>query len=293
MTELLDSESQRVTTQSNVVSVVIPTYNCKEYVCDAIDSALAQTYSNIEVIVVDDGSTDETGEMLESRYGERIKYIYQRNGGPASARNRAIKESRGELIAFLDADDLWMPDKLDQQIPAFKAETHLVGCCQQSESDGRTIEIGFDELALKNRFSNSGVMVRRSALEQVGLLDERPEFRAVEDWDMWLRLAKVGQLLLLQRNLIILRVTENSISGPTQAERMLRNETAVLKKHLQGRPVLYGRALSNCYRSAAWAFIECHKKRKALWSIFWSYLLFPWNILDRRRLGLLFKIVVS
>lgn len=274
-----------------LVSVIIPTFNSKQYVCDAIDSALAQTYRDIEIIVVDDGSADGTGDLLKDKYGGRIKYIYKENGGPASARNLGIKNTKGEFIAFLDADDLWEPDKLSEQIHAFKPETLMVGCLQQSCNDGLTQAIGFEKLALRNCFPNSGVVARRSAIEKAGWFDERPEFRAVEDWDMWLRLARAGQLLLLQRNLIILRVTENSISAPTQAEKMLRNETAVLKKHLAGRLFLYCRALSNCYLSAAWAFSTQGQNMKALQCMLSCFLFYPITFFQKKKLGLLLKIV--
>src|SRR5262245_23003010 len=97
-----------------LISVIIPTYNSARFVIDAVESALAQSYPSLEVIVVDDGSSDDTQERLGPWEG-RIKYFYQPNSGPAKARNRGIKEARGDLIAFLDADDQWLPEKLNKQ----------------------------------------------------------------------------------------------------------------------------------------------------------------------------------
>ena len=100
-----------VNNREPLVSVIIPTYNSSQYIKEAIDSVLAQTYKNFEIIVIDDGSTDNTKEVL-APYLSVIKYIYKNNGGPASARNRGIKEANGEFVAFLDADDVWKPDRL-------------------------------------------------------------------------------------------------------------------------------------------------------------------------------------
>ena len=94
------------------VSVIIPTYNRKDYIAEAIDSVLNQTYTNYEIIVVDDGSTDGTGELLRKRYGDKIRFFYKENGGCASARNYGIREARGEYVVFLDSDDKYLPEKL-------------------------------------------------------------------------------------------------------------------------------------------------------------------------------------
>src|ERR1039457_5929793 len=98
-----------------LVSVIMPTYNRGYVVGEAIESILNQTYDNIEVVVVDDGSTDNTQEKLKE-YGDRIRVVYQRNSGPAAARNRGIRAARGEIIAFLDSDDVWLPTILERQV---------------------------------------------------------------------------------------------------------------------------------------------------------------------------------
>src|SRR5678815_4002115 len=97
------------------VSVIIPTFNCARFLCQAINSALSQTYTDYEIIVVDDGSTDETGNLI-TQYGSKIVYLYQSNGGVSSARNLALSRSSGEFIAYLDADDLWYPKKKKKQV---------------------------------------------------------------------------------------------------------------------------------------------------------------------------------
>ena len=102
-----------------LVSVIIPTYNCGKYVVDAIESVLKQTYGHIEIVVIDDGSTDDTRSILDP-YFDRIRYIYQENKGLANARNKGIREAKGEYIAFLDADDRWLSGKIELQIKCFK-----------------------------------------------------------------------------------------------------------------------------------------------------------------------------
>ncbi len=275
-----------------LVSVIIPTYNASKYVCDAVESALAQTFEKIEIIVVDDGSNDGTAELLNQNYGDQITYIYKENGGPASARNLGIKQSHGEIIAFLDADDLWKPDKLEQQLASFGEISLLIGSGEKTKNDGSVEKITFEKLVLKNRFTNSGVVVRRSAFVEIGLFNERQEFIAVEDWDMWIRLSKTGEVVLLHRDLITIRLTDESISAPSQADKMLSNERVVLRKHLAGRPILYARALSARYFSAAWAFNECCERSKALLCILLSLWVFPMNFFNRQHVGLFVKIIL-
>jgi glycosyltransferase involved in cell wall biosynthesis len=111
------------------VSVVIPTYERAGKVQKTIESALAQTFSDYEVIVVDDGSTDGTGQLLAEKYGDRIRYYYQVNQGVSVARNRGVEEARGEWIAFLDSDDLWEPEKLELQLKALEQMGPQCGAC--------------------------------------------------------------------------------------------------------------------------------------------------------------------
>src|SRR5947209_13220762 len=103
------------------VSVIIPTYNHGRFIADAIESVLAQTYPVSEIIVVDDGSTDETQEVVE-KFGEKVRYIEQANAGVSAARNTGIENSDGDLVAFLDADDTWLPEKIEKQVAKFGAD---------------------------------------------------------------------------------------------------------------------------------------------------------------------------
>ena len=183
---------------SPLVSVIIPTYNRGWIIGEAVDSVLAQEYPNTELIVVDDGSTDATDAVLAA-YGDRIRLLRQKNRGVSAARNAGIRAAAGELIAFLDSDDLWLPAKLGRQVAFFQQHPDAVAC-QTEETWIRNgvrvnpgkrhrkpsgmIFIPSLELCL---VSPSAVMIRRELFDQVGLFDE--DLPACEDYDMWLRIS--------------------------------------------------------------------------------------------------------
>ncbi|HEX7190041.1 MAG TPA: glycosyltransferase [Thermoanaerobaculia bacterium] len=181
------------------VSVIIPAYNYGRYIAEAIDSALAQTLPPVEVIVVDDGSTDTTAEVL-ARYGDRIQVVRQTNQGVAAARNRGIRMAQGEYIAFLDADDIWKPRKLELQIARFEADPSLglVRCdIEAFDASGRIEtrvqqEEGYVASALL-RFeaginpAASTIVVPKWVAEEIGGFDVR--LPPSEDWDFCYRVA--------------------------------------------------------------------------------------------------------
>jgi glycosyltransferase involved in cell wall biosynthesis len=179
------------------VSVVIPVFNSAHLVGTALTSVFAQTFSDFEVIVVDDGSEDydELNTTLAA-WAERILYIRQPNGGPASARNAGIARATGELVAFLDADDEWLPEKLARQVEYFQRypetgllHTAVVGDTSSVPALPAAPRQMFCELFHTAFFVNTlTVMVPRRALIEVGGFDERREIH-VEDWDLWLRIA--------------------------------------------------------------------------------------------------------
>ena len=182
-----------------LVSVVIPTYNQAALLVEAVESALAQTYPNREVIVVDDGSTDDTAaRMAPYAEGGRVRYLVQKNRRQAAARNADIRAAQGELIAFLDHDDLWAPDKLVRQVPLFeRPEVGLVySGAVEIDPDGNVLwEKGsekfcrgriFDRLLFDHFITNSTVVVRRACLDRSGLLDDA--LFAVADIHLWLRI---------------------------------------------------------------------------------------------------------
>ena len=189
------------------VTVIIPAYNAGRTITAALQSVFSQTYRDYEVIVVDDGSTDDTALRI-AEWGDRVTCVRQLNGGPASARNAALRHSRGPLVAFLDADDVWLPRKLERQVAYFTRfpETGLLhSAAIVSPTPTQTVLDTLDAVpldALGDPPSNAycdlfhgrleintlTVMIRRDVLTEVGGFDERRELH-VEDWDLWLRIA--------------------------------------------------------------------------------------------------------
>lgn len=282
-----------------LVSVVIPAYNSSAYIKEALESVFKQTYANIETIVVDDGSTDNTKDVVGPYMG-RIKYIYKANGGPASARNLGIKHSKGEYIAFLDADDMWLGGKLEYQIKEIRNGIGLVGAGAQGIGcyHGRARDISLYTLLNKNTFSNSGVLVKRECFDKVGLFDDRHEFRAVEDWDMWLRIARQYKVIYLDLPLVRIRQNPYGISSAGNADKMLRNELCVLKKLFSDKSIktswpLKRKAYSCRYYSAAVAYREARKIPEARKHALKAIMLYPLNFMDMRRLGLAVKAILG
>ncbi len=196
-----------------MVSVIIPTYNRARFLRQAICSVLLQTYHPFEIIVVDDGSTDETPRIIT-----RYPVIYHRKPqreGPAAARNRGLRLARGKLVAFLDSDDLWLPEKLARQVEFFAKHPEAVAV-QPEEiwlKAGRRIHpqrkhrkpngYFFDRAVKLCLVSPSGVMLRRRVFEEIGLFDE--EFPVCEDYELWLRLAARYPVYLIPEPLVIKR----------------------------------------------------------------------------------------
>ncbi|MFO7752407.1 MAG: glycosyltransferase [Desulfobacteraceae bacterium] len=185
-------------TSKPLVSAVIPTFNRGWTVCRAIDSVLTQDYPNIETIVVDDGSLDDTGEKL-SPYAGRISLIKQENRGVSAARNTGIRASSGEFVAFLDSDDLWKTRKISSQA-AFFAEHRDALICQTEEiwiRNGKRVNPGrkhkkpsgmiFEDSLHMCLVSPSAVMMKRSVFAGKGMFDEN--LPACEDYDLWLRIS--------------------------------------------------------------------------------------------------------
>ncbi len=186
-----------------LVSIVIPTYNQAQYLKECLDSVIAQSYDNWEAIVVNNYSEDDTIDVVESYHDERIKLVnYHNYGCIAASRNEAIRQAKGELVAFLDSDDLWEPDKLKTCVKNMIPEVGLV--CHQLRffKDGQTLnklKIGpeknatFDKLLYRaNCLTPSAVVVRNELLEKLGSFNEDDKTITAEDYDLWLKLAQAG-----------------------------------------------------------------------------------------------------
>ncbi len=195
-------------------SVIIPTCNRRELLLEALDSVLAQTYGDFELIVVDDGSTDGTTEVLK-RYGDRLIYTYQANRGVSVARNRGIELARGEFIAFLDSDDLWLPKKLHIQVAFMDRHPEAQICYTDEIWVRRGVRVNPKKKHAKYSgwiypyclplciISPSSALMRRGLFEEVGTFDTR--LPVCEDYDLWLRVASRFPVFLIPQRLIVKR----------------------------------------------------------------------------------------
>ncbi len=230
------------------VSVIIPTYNRSRIVTRAIDSVLSQSYENFEVIVIDDGSTDDTKEVLKNKYGDSIRYIYQPNKGPSAARNTGINASRFELIAFLDSDDEWLREKLELQVPVMSDPRVVLSFANWrrygSEEDCfNNIELVLDKevsiieepiLHVIRRSGKHGILIpncicKKEFLIRVGCFDER--MKIAEDTKLIFRLAFEGLFGVLNKPLLI-RHTSNSLNhltNPSDLTYRLEHSNAVIE----------------------------------------------------------------
>jgi glycosyltransferase involved in cell wall biosynthesis len=205
-----------------LVSIVIPAYNGSNYLRDAIDSALAQTYPNVEVIVVNDGSRDEGAtEDIARSYGDRIRYIYKDNGGVATALNLGIQEMKGEYFSWLSHDDMYLPKRIEKAIEALRQEQDMTRLVY-SEYDLLDVESGtsfsnrlsatYSEQQLTNGvfpviqqlIHGCDLLIHRTHFDRVGSFNE--ELRTTQDYDLWFRMFRYQKLLFIPDSLVISRI---------------------------------------------------------------------------------------
>ena len=230
-------------TEHPLVSVIMPTYNQAAFIGEAMQSVLAQTYSELELIIIDNYSSDSTREVVASVHDPRIRYFQFANQGViAASRNFGVRQAQGEVLAFLDSDDAWLPNKLEVQLPHLQApNTCLVGCDFTVMGDvdrGNKLvsfaaaeeykELAYQDLALANPVATSSVITRAELFRQCNGFDESTDFCFIEDWELWLRLCRTGRARLLAAPLLRYRVTRTKArDGRDVALRSLR----VLEKH--------------------------------------------------------------
>lgn len=233
------------------VSVVIPAYNAAWCVRKAIDSVLSQDYRNLEVIVVNDGSTDDTPAVLAA-YGPAIRVVHQPNGGMSKARNAGIQAARGEYLAFLDSDDWWLPGKLARQVELLGSRPDLGFCscnARVEDMEGRLLNLwecpNWAGPFVVHLFGSgadvpgscSAVLARRALVLQVGGFDET--LRGAEDPDLWIRLAAVSGYACLPQALAVVLRRPGSVSRNLEAMRestlrMMRKNRHLLPPDKQG-----------------------------------------------------------
>ena len=263
-------------TETPKVSVIIPTYNYGRFVCHAVESVLAQTWPNIEVIVIDDGSTDDTADRLKP-YADKIRYIYQPNRGLSNARNEGIREAAGEYVAFLDADDLWTPQKIEAQMALVAAQQCETVVCVPPNNATADDAFSFADCFLVSPGFGSTALVKRDVFNETGGFDET--LRSVEDRDMMLRISVTGRRIgILAGDYVHIRTHDANMSK--NAELMEENFRRTLQKifalpEMRHRYLLKAKALSHYYFDCAWTYFEEGKRMGALVRILKSFLLFP------------------
>lgn len=209
-----------------LVSVIIPTYNGRRWIGRAIDSVLVQSYRIIEIIVVDDCSTDDTIDFISTQYPDVRVHRQNSNKGPSAARNAGIRIARGEFIAFLDSDDIWLPNKLEIQLNAVNKSDNWGICSTQrfkfranqaviypkvKTENKKIIIVDHLQLLKHNYVFTSSVIVNRSALIESNGFDET--LKRAEDWDLWLRISKKWKILIVDAPLIGYQRTPGSLSA--------------------------------------------------------------------------------
>ena len=216
------------------VSVIIPVYNGAKFIKNAIDSVIGQTNQNFEIIVIDDGSIDNTPNILKG-YGDKIKYNTQENKGQASAINKGLKMSEGEYIAYLDSDDMYYPEKLEEQLQYFHnhpdvslvySDRYHIDSSAKNISLVQSRQLDHFLFLQENRLSRSSVMHRRKCLDEVGVFDNC--ISGSDDWDMWIRMSEKYKFGYINKPLIKYRIHENNLSQ-TRPNRLNHNRWTRMK----------------------------------------------------------------
>lgn len=252
------------------VSVIITTFNYADFVVEAIESVLAQTRLADEIFVIDDGSTDQTAVLVKP-YVERgvVTYVWQENRGPSEARNRGIQESTGDMFAFLDADDIWLPNKLQLQLDWLAAHPGAAMVSGQMiwwhvpRNQRRVVSYKSmaparlrREVTIRNVVGNpSMVLIRRSAIERAGLFDTA--LRWGQDWEIFVRLSRVGEIGFVQSPVIVYRWHRASLTHERRLDQLAMNHSIARRAIAEHVPNWQRLIL----RLRAWSLIEFDRAR--------------------------------
>ena len=228
------------------VDVIIPAFNAAKYLPTAIESVISQTFGDWQILLVDDGSTDNTAEVVApflDRLGSRIKYIHQNNRGLPAARNTAIRASTSEFLALLDADDVWLPCRLEESlkaladrpqaglayglIRAIDPENRPYGDVWAGNSSDSVGKLATHIYTRKVELPCPTIIFRRQCIDEVGVFDEA--MSATEDRDLWLRIAQRYEIAFVPKLLAYYRLSPNSMS--TDPQRMLQAQLQFISKH--------------------------------------------------------------
>ena len=292
------------------ISVIIPAYNAERTILETINSVFQQSFSDFELIVINDGSTDRTLELLNTVKDTRLKIFSYPNGGLSVARNRGIYLAQGEFMAFLDADDLWTEEKLELQLAALKQHPEagvsyswIYSMDEKGESCSPGLSFDFTgnvyaPLLVNNFIVNgSNCLISRQAIESVGEFD--PSVDGAADWDYWLRLAAHWQFILVPKYQIFYRASSAAMS--VNVEYMEGCILKVTEKAFQTAPsemqFLKSQSLANTYRYLAykyWIFVKGENKvKKSAEKLGKAICLYPPILKDKRARNLAIKLLIT
>ena len=288
-----------------IVDVIIPAFNAARYLPAALESVASQSFSDWQIVLVDDGSTDKTAEVVATfteRFGAKLRYIRQNNQGPSAARNIAIRASNSEFLALLDADDIWLPHRLSESVRtlrekpnaglAYSLVTHIDadGIPQSTFLGNRRHAEGkiAPQIYMRNvDFPSPTITFRRRCIEEVGLFDEA--MRATEDRDLWLRIALRYEVAFIPSVSAYYRWSADSASRDTQ--RMVNGQKHFIRKHY-GSPgcgvIPRQAAYARIYKQRADALKAQGKPRAALLSALQAAATYPLDIDNLRTAASLF-----
>lgn len=251
------------------ISVIIPSYNCADFLSESVNSVFTQSFADLEIIVVDDGSTDNTSEVMSQYESDpRIRFIQQQNRGLPAARNAGVAESRGEYIAALDADDALEPTALEEMLAATR-NAHASWCIidilkfWENYTEIQRTQLPADGLKfgiLREDFIRRAMFLNKSALERVGLWD--PEMKMREDWDLNIRLIRAGEKhVYLPRPLYRYRKRPGSITTG-DPKRLLAYTEQLLRKHHKQLADAGDPAIGEIYAEHMWDLARQHFYRR-------------------------------
>lgn len=305
------------------ISVILPTYNYGKYLSTSLDSILNQTHQDIELIIVDDGSTDDTQQVAsnyQDRFPNKVYYFYQTNQGPAAARNYGINQASGKFIAFLDSDDVWVSNKLEKQLALFKQNPDMgIVFCDLTKKYKEKIskekcflkEKGYYPYIYGNDiFTNlishmfiftSTVMIKKEVIQTIGMFNE--QYHVGEDWDLWLRILNKYNAGFVPEALVLRQVHGDNISGNMfkYCENLIRLKLSYLESTLfdKQQKVLLKKQLHKHYFDFGYEFYSHKEHLKSIpwflknflaefeWkSLFYAVIaLIPPSILENLRKG--------
>jgi glycosyltransferase involved in cell wall biosynthesis len=290
------------------ISIILPTFNRSRYLPLALDSILAQTYRDLEVIVVDDGSTDDT-EQVVMPYSGQIKYIYQENQGRGAARNVGLQYATGEYIAFLDSDDLWHPDKLERQVPVLEANADSAfvhgpvdvidenGC--KDEKGTKNIlrlfkKAGRSGFSYENLIDSclifmSAILVKKECFRTVGVFDR--SLRILEDLDWYLRVARRYRIAYLDGSPLVSYRFHKGNAYRVGDQEVLETYERIFTRHLQhpGSSIRGAVVRSRAHLSLSFCYAGLGQPKLVRYHIIKAIALNPRSVLSLRSMARLFK----